>query len=225
MMVFTRVQQDGSSDATQGQHPKRPSKRTFAQLTRLRCRTPRSTSCPFRDCCGSGAGVTYLWTSRHCALQRTGFQPPVVWPHTGVKMGKQQFGGLPAEDMQSRRQPQPPDAVVALQEMLVLSFTLPHTLCTLLRKYSWYRASMDSSTLGRGAVPSCISKCGRKESAIRVPFLHGTRHLPTSRHGPPPPLLCFETCHRALSSTSHVASARQPRDRGTRRDPTCRGRP
>ena len=41
----------------------------------------------------------------------------------------------------------------------------------------------------------------------------------------PPPLLCFETCHRALSSTSHVASARQPRDRGTRRDPTCRGRP
>ena len=60
----------------------------------------------------------------HCALQQTDIQPPVIWPHRGVDVRKEEFGGLPAQNLPSRRQPQPPDIGVGLQEVLVLSFTL-----------------------------------------------------------------------------------------------------
>ena len=95
--------------------------------------------------------------------------------------------------MPSRRQPQPPDTAVGRQEMIVLSFTLLHTPHTPSQEH-WYRVSMASSTLGRGALPNCISKCGRKESAIRVPFLHRTlasTHV-TSRSTPPPDWCALE---------------------------------
>ena len=105
-------------------------------------------------------------------------------------MRQQQFGGLFAEDMPSRRQPQPPDTAVGRQEMIVLSFTLLHTPHTPSQEQPGTEFRWPPAPLDGVPSPTAFRRAGARSLQSECPSCTGHLHLPTSHHGPPPPDWC-----------------------------------